>query len=158
VNRIIAPAPVRKSVTVKAPPARAFEIFTADMTRWWRPEHHIGKAALKEVVVKPRVGGRWFERDVEGGECEWGKVLVWEPPGRAVFAWQLSAEWRYDANFVTELEVRFIPEGTGTRVELEHRYLERYGERAGEVRAALDSDDGWNASLRAFAEAADGLA
>ena len=80
-----------------------------------------------------------------------GKVLVWEPPARVVFAWQVDAEWRYDPTFITEVEVRFIGEGSGTRVELEHRYLDRYGARATEIRAALDSPDGWLGGLTAFA-------
>ena len=132
----IRPAPVRKTISVKAPPERAFHVFTAEMSRWWHPDHHIGKSPLKAAVVEPRAGGRWYEVGEDGSECEWGKVLVWEPPARVVFAWQLTGEWKYNSAFVTEVEVRFIPEGSGTRVELEHRNLERYGERAEAVRAS----------------------
>src|ERR1700738_2810923 len=92
----IKPAPVRKSISVKAAPERAFRVFTAEMTRWWRPDHHIGKSPLKAAVVEPRAGGRWYEVGEDGTTCEWGKVLVWEPPARIVFAWQLTGEWKYD--------------------------------------------------------------
>jgi uncharacterized protein YndB with AHSA1/START domain len=154
-NIRISHAPVRKHVVVKAPPARAFEVFTGRMTAWWRPDHHLGASPLKEVVVEPRAGGRWYEVCEDGTVCEWGKVLAWEPPSRVVFAWQLNAEWKYDAAFVTELEVRFVPEGTGTRVELEHRNIDRFGAKAGEVRNALDSAEGWTGGLVAYAAAAD---
>ena len=104
---------MRKAISVKAAPERAFRVFTAEMTRWWHPDHHIGKSPLKAAVVEPRAGGRWYEVGEDGSECEWGKVLVWDPPARVVFAWQLTGEWKYDSAFVTEVEVRFIPEGLG---------------------------------------------
>ena len=151
----IRPAPIRKTVTVKAPPEAAFEVFTAGMGRWWRPDHHIGKAALRDVVAEPHVGGRWYEVGVDGSECDWGRVLVWDPPRRVTFAWQLNAEWRFDREFETELDVTFTPENGGTRVDLEHRYLERYAERAAAVSAVLDSPDGWTGALAAFAALAE---
>jgi len=151
----IKPAPVRKSIHVSAAPERAFKVFTGDMTRWWRPDHHIGSAPLKEVVLEPRVGGRWREVTTDGAGCEWGKVLVWEPPHRVVLAWQLNSEWKYDPDFMTEVEVRFIADQAGTRVELEHRYIEKYGTRADAVRASLDSLEGWNGALVAFAALVD---
>ena len=151
----IKPAPIRKTVSVKAAPERAFRVFTADMTRWWHPDHHLGKSPLKSAVVEPRAGGRWYEIDEDGTECNWGKVLVWEPPARVVFAWQLTAEWKYDPEFITEIEVRFIPDGTGTRVELEHRHIERYAERAEAVRALLDAPEGWTLGMTRFAAIAD---
>jgi uncharacterized protein YndB with AHSA1/START domain/uncharacterized protein YciI len=147
----IRPAPVKKSVRVKAPPARAFDFFTGKMIRWWREGHHIGKSPMKDVVLEPKVGGRWYEVGTDGAVCEWGKVLAWDPPRRVVLAWQLTADWAYDANFVTELEVRFLPEGTGTLVELEHRNLDRFGAKAAEVRASLDAEGGWTAAMVAFA-------
>lgn len=151
-NLQITPAPVRKSVRVNASPERAFKVFTGDMTRWWRPEHHIGSSPLKAVVLEPRVGGRWHEVTEDGATCEWGKVLVWEPPHRVILAWQLNGEWKYDPSFITELEVRFIPDGSGTQVELEHRNIEKFGERAEAVRASLDSPDGWNGALVGYAK------
>ena len=114
------------------------------MGRWWNKEHHLGKSPLKDVVLEPRDGGRWFEMNEDGSTCEWGKVLAWEPPRRVLLAWQIDGDWKYDPSFVTELEVRFTPEADGTRVDLEHRNLDRYGDKAEAVRGMLDSDDGWN--------------
>jgi uncharacterized protein YndB with AHSA1/START domain len=149
--RTITPAPVRKSIHVDAPPERAFRVFTAGMGRWWKPEHHIAPTPFADIVIEPRAGGRWFERDKDGTECEWGKVIAWDPPRRVVLAWQLDANWQYDANFVTELEIRFAAESGGTRVDLEHRDLEKFGDKAAEVRASLDADSGWNGLLDLYA-------
>jgi uncharacterized protein YndB with AHSA1/START domain len=152
-NVHISPAPVRKSVVVKASPERAFSFFTGKMIRWWRPDHHIGATPLADIVLEPKLGGRWYEIGEDGATCEWGKVLAWEPPHRLVLSWQLTADWQYDADFITEVEIRFTAEDGGTRVDLEHRNLERYGDRVAPVRAALDSPDGWTGTLAAFAEA-----
>jgi len=154
-NRIITPAPVRKSVRVQAPPARAFEVFTAGIGRWWPKSHHIGAAELDTHVIEPKSGGRWFERGIDGVECEVGKVLVWDPPSRLVLAWQLTADWKFDADLITEIEVRFLPDGkNATRVELEHRNLERFGQRAAAVRRQIDAPDGWGGLLQLFAQSA----
>jgi uncharacterized protein YndB with AHSA1/START domain len=152
----ITPAPVRKSIRVKASPERAFEVFTAGMGRWWPASHHIGASPLKDAVIEPREGGRWYERGEDGTECDWGRVLAWEPPSRVLLAWQLDGQWRFDPNLVTELEVRFIPDGEATRVELEHRNIERFGDQAESTRAALDSPGGWSGILEGFAAAAAG--
>ncbi|HKN30247.1 MAG TPA: SRPBCC family protein [Roseiarcus sp.] len=140
-----------KTMTVNASPARAFDVFTGRMIRWWRPDHHIGSSPMKELVLEPRVDGRWYEVGEDGSACDWGKVLAYEPPTRIVLAWQLNQDWKYDASFVTELEVRFVAEGTATRVELEHRNLDRFGARADALRADLDSQEGWTGALVAFA-------
>lgn len=146
---------VQKSVHVAAKPERAFRVFTEQIGRWWPlVSHHIGAAAAEHCVLEPFVGGRWFERGVDGSECEWGRVLAWEPPRRVVLAWQISAEWRYDRELLTEVEVRFVAADGGTRVELEHRLLDRYGERAAEMQAILGSPGGWGGMLGAFAELA----
>jgi uncharacterized protein YndB with AHSA1/START domain len=147
--------PVRKKVTVNAPIDTAFAVFTTGMGTWWNPSHHIGDGELTDVVVEPQAGGRWYEITT-GGTCEWGRVLTWDPPQRVVLAWQLNADWEHDSGFLTELEIRFESEGPETtRVELEHRGLEAYGDRAGEVRGALDSEGGWNGLLEAFRRAAE---
>jgi uncharacterized protein YndB with AHSA1/START domain len=151
----ILPAPVRKTLQVKAGQARAFEVFTTGMGRWWPPSHSIGKSPQKDAVMEPRAGGRWFERGEDGTECDWGRVLVWEPPSRVVLAWQISAEWKFDPGLQTEVEVRFIAEGPKlTRVEFEHRNLERYGDKAEAVRKSISSDGGWPGLLAAYAAAA----
>jgi uncharacterized protein YndB with AHSA1/START domain len=147
---------VQKSVLVDAPQAHAFAVFTEGQTGWWPlATHHIGKAPAQAAVLEPRPGGRWYERGVDGSECDWGRVLVWEPPQRLVLAWEISAEWQHDPNLRTEVEVRFIAVGPrSTRVELEHRNVERFGDKAEQMRAAFDSEGGWNLLLQAFAKAA----
>jgi uncharacterized protein YndB with AHSA1/START domain len=142
---------VKKSITVAASPERAFHVFTQEFGSWWPlATHHLQKVDAATAIMEPFVGGRWFERGVDGSECNWGRVLAWEPPGRVVLAWEINADWQPDVSVQTEVEVRFIAEGGGTRVELEHRLLERYGERAEQVRAGVDSPDGWGSLLAAF--------
>ena len=147
---------VQKTVTVKAPPERAFAAFTDGMSNWWPlATHHIGATAPTEVVIEPRVGGRWFERAADGSDCDWGRVLEWDPPRRLVLAWQLTADYAYDPDFLTEVEVRFTPAPDGgTAVELEHRGLEAFGSRAGEVRDTFASPGGWSGMLDSYAEVA----
>lgn len=154
-NRTVMPAPVRKSVRVGAPPARAFEVFTAGIGRWWPKTHHIGASELDTHIIEPKPGGRWYERGIDGVECEVGKVLVWEPPSRLVLGWQLNADWKFDPNLITEVEVRFIPDGANaTRVELEHRNLDRFGSRADAFRQQINSPEGWGGLLQLFAQSA----
>lgn len=144
---------VRQTITVAAPQERAFKMFTEGFDRWWPRTHKIGGAELAEAVLEGREGGRWYERDVDGSECEWGKVLVWEPPARLVLAWQISGEWAYDADLHTEVEVTFAPEGPDrTRVELEHRGLDAFGDRAEEMRETFDAPDAWRGILEKFAQ------
>ena len=152
-TQMIAIAPVRKSVVVNAPPARAFDVFTAKMSAWWPPTHTILKSPFKEAVVEPRAGGRWYHLGEDGSTCETGLVRVWEPPHRLVLVWQLNAEWQYDKDLDTEVELNFVPEGEGTRVSLEHRYIERMGKSAETARAAVDSPGGWGGLLDAFRNA-----
>jgi uncharacterized protein YndB with AHSA1/START domain len=142
--------PIRKEISVEAPQERAFRVFTTNLDAWWPREHHIGKAELKHAVMEPKVGGRWYEIGVDGSECEWGKVLSWEPPRRIVLAWSITAAWQYDPAFVTEVEVKFTAQGAKrTLVELEHRNLERFGDAAEQVRTMLDP--GWAQQLGLFA-------
>ncbi len=153
-NRQISPAPVRKSVLVRAPVDRAFTAFTR-IGAWWPKSHHIGASEPEDVVIEPRVGGRWFERGVDGAECDIGRVLVWEPPVRLVLAWQLTAEWKFDSHLITEVELRFSAAGPdATRVELEHRHLERFGERAAALREQIDAPNGWGGLLELYARSA----
>jgi uncharacterized protein YndB with AHSA1/START domain len=144
---------VRHSITVAAPQERAFEMFTEGFDSWWPRTHKIGQAELAEAVLEGRQGGRWYERDVDGIECDWGTVLVWDPPARVVLDWQLSGEFAYDADLHTEVEVSFVAEGPGsTRVTLEHRGLDAYGDQIDEVRRSIDSPGGWRGILELFAK------
>jgi len=148
---------VRKTVTLNAPIDHAFRVFTEEHGKWWPLDtHHIGKVAAATAVIEPYVGGRWYERGVDGTECVWGKVLAWEPPRRILLAWQITADWRYDLTLQTEVEVIFVADGPGrTRLELEHRHLDRYRDQAGVMRSIFDSEGGWTGILARFATAAE---
>ena len=152
-SQTITPAPIRRSVQVKVPPERAFEIFTAGASRWWLRTHSINptKSPAKDVIIEPRAGGRWFERGEDGSECDWGKVLAWEPPdetSRLLLGWQINPDFKYDPGLLTEVEIRFTPAESGTLVELEHRLIERMGERGVGMRDAFTR--GWGLLLDSF--------
>ncbi len=148
--------PVRKEVVVKASVERCFDIFTAGIDRWWAREHHIGKSPLKKMCLEPRVGGRWYTICEDGSECGVGHVLAWEPPTRLLLAWQITAQWQFDPQFVTEAEVTFTPEGPKqTRVRIEHRNMERFGVTAEAIRGQFDAPGGWSAMLARYAAASE---
>jgi hypothetical protein len=151
-------APVRKSITVKAGAERAFQVFTQGVDTWWPRTHHIGKSPMKKIFIEGRVGGRCYSDQVDGTECDWGQVLVWEPPRRFVMAWQISHTWGYepDLDKCSEVEVRFTPLADGsTRVDLEHRHFERQGAGAEAMRTAVDAPGGWTGIMQLFATAAE---
>lgn len=144
---------IRKQVTVEVPREHAFEVFTAQMGSWWNPDYHLGGQPFAEVVIEPREGGSWYEVDEAGTRCEWGRVLVWEPPGRLVLNWQVDGQWAHDPELLTELELTFEAlSDTSTRVELEHRKLENLGDAAAGMRAQLDDPSGWQGLLDRFAQ------
>ena len=145
---------VRREIVVGVRPDRAFEIFTADMTSWWPPAHHIGSAPIAEVVVEPRVGGRWFTRHQDGTATSTGFVTVWDPPARLVVTWQIGADWSYHPDLVTTVEVRFEPDGDDrTRVSIRHD-LAAYGADAATMKKTFEEPGAWSATLRAYAEVA----
>jgi uncharacterized protein YndB with AHSA1/START domain len=144
---------VVRTVTVAAGQERAFEVYTARFGSWWPKEHHVGEADMVTCSFEPRVGGRWYETGVDGSECDWGRVLVWDPPNRLVHTWQLQGDWRFDPDpaRASEVEVRFVAEGPArTRVEIEHRYLERHGDGADSVRAGVSSPKGYDYCLAGY--------
>ncbi|MGH3736477.1 MAG: SRPBCC family protein [Micromonosporaceae bacterium] len=146
---------VHRSISVPLAPRRAFDLFTARMTEFWPREHSIGSSEIAEVVIEPRTGGRWYERGVDGSECDWGQVAGWQPPDAVVLLWQLGANWQYDPELKTEIEVTFTEEPGGrTRVDLRHRHLERYGDQAETMRDLFASPEGWHTTLARFVEAA----
>jgi uncharacterized protein YndB with AHSA1/START domain len=149
---------LRKEVVVEASAERAFQVFTKNFDSWWPREHHIGKAPMKEAIMESRVKGRWYEVGTDGSESDWGQVMVWDPPRRLVLAWQINGKWQYDPALITEVEVIFTPIGAAkTRVELEHRNLDRFGELKETILNAFNSPDGWNGLLQRFGKEAAGV-
>lgn len=154
-ERTISPASVRKILVVPADQTTAFHAFAHRMHEW-SPQSHSLTGSRTNIVIEPRVGGRWYETGENGTEADWGKVLAWHPPHRMLLAWQLNARFSFDPGFVTEIEIRFEPvDESSTRVEFEHRNLERYGDAAPDVFKSLDGDDGWGGSLQNFASLLD---
>jgi len=145
---------VRTSIEVDAPIERAFHVFTDEIGSWWDPTHHILEGELAEMVFEPRAGGHVYDRGVDGSECRWARVLAYEPPHRFVISWDISTEWKLETELdrTSEVEVRFSPTASGgTRVELEHRHLDRHGPGWEQMRDAVGSPGGWPAGLAAFA-------
>lgn len=144
---------VSRSVVVNAPIERAFKVFTADFGAFKPPEHNLMGAEIAETVFEPRVGGSVYDRAVDGSECHWARVLAYEPPHRVVISWDISPRWQLetDQDKTSEVEVRFIPEGAArTRVELEHRKLDRHGEDWQALREGVGGDQGWPLYLHRF--------
>ena len=144
--------PVRRSIEVEVPAAQAFELYTSEIALWWAKEHFIGKEPFVEVVMEPFAGGRYYEVAADGTQCDWGKVLVWEPPLRVVTSWHIGGDWKFHPEMekASEVEVRFVPLGDlACRVELEHRYFERHdgGEN---VAMGVASPGGWTKTLESF--------
>lgn len=144
-------APVSCSIEVRASAARAFDLFARNMGAWWpRGKTPSGRPHV-DLVIEPRREGRWFERDADGTETPWGKVLAWEPPRRLVLGWQLDRHFRFDPDLMMEVEIRFEDlAGGGTRVSLEHRDLERLGVDADAFAGKIRS--GWPERLGNFAQ------
>jgi uncharacterized protein YndB with AHSA1/START domain len=148
---------VRASVVVDAPLDRAFSVFTDGIDSWWNRDHTIGDEPLARMVLEPRVGGRAYGVGVRGGESDWGRVLAYEPPNRFVVSWDINLQWtrELDPERSSEVEVRFIAEDPNrTRVELEHRHLDRHGEGWEQMRDSVGSAGGWPGGLEGFARAA----
>jgi uncharacterized protein YndB with AHSA1/START domain len=149
------PTAVGTSIFVDAPVEHAFAVFTGDMDSWWPKEHHILQAPLERMVFEPKAGGHIYDVGTDGSTCRWARVLAYEPPHRIVFSWDINLQWQIETDpaKTSEVEVRFVPEGAArTRVELEHRHLDRVGDGWEGMRDAVGSDVGWNVGLRAFAQ------
>ena len=150
---------IRKTVTVEAPQERAFDVFTAGFDSWWPRGHHIGEADMAEAVIECHEGGRAYERGVDGSECDWGRVLVFDRPNRIVVSWQIGSDWKYDPDesHASEYEARFIAESPArTRVEFEHRNIERHGAGAAKIAEAVGSSEGgWGGLLELFRQQAE---
>ena len=143
-------APVRKTVHVKVPIARAFEVFTSGLTRWWPHDHGVGKKPIQKVLMEPRLGGRWLEISQDGTETPVATITLWEPPHRVALLWQINAKWQPDATMRSEVDVRFTADGpNATDVELVHHKFETMGAEAG-ASMRKDVDGGWPGLMDRF--------
>ncbi len=148
------PTSIRHEVVVPTGVERAFELFTTRVGDFKPPEHNLLGAAEVETTLEPRVGGHIIDRAPDGAECRWARILAFEPPDRLVFSWDISPRWQLEADpeHTSEVEVRFVGEAPDrTRVELEHRHLDRHGTGWEAVREGVDGDDGWPLYLARYA-------
>jgi uncharacterized protein YndB with AHSA1/START domain len=146
---------VRTSIVVEAPIERAFSVFTEEFGSFKPPEHNMLAVEIAETVFEPRVGGHLYDRGVDGSECRWARVLAYEPPNRVVLSWDISPQWQIETDLekTSEVEVQFISETPErTRVELEHRHLDRHGEGWEQERDGVAAPDGWPLYLQRFAD------
>jgi uncharacterized protein YndB with AHSA1/START domain len=147
---------IRTEIVVNAGADRAFQLFTERFDQIKPREHNMLGVDIEQSVFEPRAGGRVFDRGVDGSECQWGRVVVYEPPTRVVFTWDISPMWQIESDLSksSEVEVRFIEEGPDkTRVELEHRHLDRHGDGWDGLREGVRGDQGWPLYLQRFADA-----
>jgi uncharacterized protein YndB with AHSA1/START domain len=148
-------ASVRTQIVVEAPVKRAFQVFTEDFDKVKPREHNLLDVDIAETVFEPREGGRIYDRGVDGSECQWARVLAYEPPNRVVISWDINPRWQIETDLekTSEVEVRFISETPErTRVEVEHRNLDRHGEGWEGVREGVGGEGGWPLYLQRFAE------
>jgi uncharacterized protein YndB with AHSA1/START domain len=146
---------IRTDVVVDAPQDRAFRLFTEQFDMIKPREHNMLEVDIADSVFEPREGGRVYDRGVDGSECQWARVLAYEPPDRIVFTWDISPRWQIedDLSRASEVEVRFIAESAErTRVELEHRHLDRHGEGWESLSEGVADDQGWPLYLSRFAD------
>ena len=147
-------APVRKQIVVEASQERAFTVFTEDFGSFKPREHNMLGVEIAETVFEPPAGARLYDRGVDGSECRWARVLAYEPHDRVVFSWDIGPDWQIvaDPDNASEVEVRFIAEGPDrTRVELEHRNIDRHGPGWEAVRDGVATDQGWPLYLDRYA-------
>jgi uncharacterized protein YndB with AHSA1/START domain len=146
---------VRHQIVVDAPVERAFSVFTKDFGQFKPPDHNLLSVDIAETVFELRVGGHVYDKGVDGSESHFARVLVYEPPNRVVISWDINAQWSIETDHAktSEVEVRFIAEAPDrTRVELEHRNLERHGDGWDSIRDGVDGENGWALYLRRFAD------
>jgi uncharacterized protein YndB with AHSA1/START domain len=145
---------VLRQVTVAVPIEKAFSVFTERFGDFKPREHNLLDVPIAETVLEPRVGGTIYDRGTDGSECHWARVLVFEPPHRVVFSWDIGPTWEVetDPENTSEVEVRFVADGPDrTRVELEHRNLDRHGPGWQSVADGVGTDQGWPLYLARYA-------
>jgi uncharacterized protein YndB with AHSA1/START domain len=143
----------RHQIVVDAPIERAFATFVEQFGDFKPPEHNLLGAEITETRFETRVGGHIYDRAADGSECRWARVLAYEPPDRVLFSWDISPQWQLEADEsnTSEVEVRFVAETPErTRLELEHRHLDRHGPGWESLRGAIESDGGWPLYLARF--------
>ena len=146
---------IRHEIVVRAPIERAFSVFTERFGSFKPPEHNMLSVPISETVFEPRAGGRVYDRGTDGSECQWARVLAFEPPDRVVISWDISPQWQIETDLdrTSEVEVRFVADAPErTRVLLEHRNLDRHGDGWEAVRDGVDGEGGWPTYLRRFAD------
>src|SRR5690606_9912010 len=146
---------VRTSIVVDAPISQAFKVFTEDFGSFKPKEHNLLGVDIAETVFEPKVGGFLYDRGVDGSVCRWARVLAYDPPDRLLLSWDISPRWQLeeDPQKASEWEVRFVAESSQrTRVEIEHRKLERHGEGWESARDGVAADQGWPLYLQRYAE------
>jgi uncharacterized protein YndB with AHSA1/START domain len=154
-SQLPAATTVRHSVVVDSPIEKAFKVFTQDFGRFKPPEHNLLGVEIAETVFETRVGGYLYDRGVDGSECRWARILAYEPPYRVVISWDIGPTWQIETDHdkTSEVEVRFTAESPErTKVDLEHRNLDRHGDGWEGVRAGVDADQGWPLYLQRYAE------
>lgn len=150
---------VRLEVTVAVPREHAFRVFTEEFDQIKPREHNLLAVDIVRTVLEPRAGGSVYDVGVDGSECHWARVLAFDPPQRLLIAWDIGAQWQLESDRAraSEVEVRFVETDPGqTRVELEHRNLDRHGAGWQHARSALENGDGWPLYLRRFVDLAEG--
>jgi uncharacterized protein YndB with AHSA1/START domain len=145
---------VRRQIIVDAPIEQAFTVFTERFGDFKPREHNLLGVPIAETVFEPRVGGHIYDRATDGSECRWARILVYEPPDRVVFSWDIGPTWQVETNpdNASEVEVVFTAEAPNkTRVDLEHRHLDRHGPGWQSVRDGIGQDQGWPLYLDRYA-------
>jgi uncharacterized protein YndB with AHSA1/START domain len=150
-------AAYKKTMHVNVSIERAFKVFTEKMGAWWPQSHHVGGTPFKVILIDPRTGGRWYEINGDGEECVWGSVLAWEPPKKVALSWHLQPDWSFspDLTKASEVALEFVAEGPErTRLEFEHRHLERHGAGWEQMREKVSAPGGWPVILDLYLQAA----
>lgn len=146
---------IHRAITVPVPVAEAFETFAGRLGDFKPPEHNLLGVPIAETVLEPYVGGSIIDRGADGSECRWARILVFDRPDRLVFSWDIGPTWQIepDPARTSEVEIRFVPDGeSATRVELEHRHLDRHGPGWDAVRGGVESDGGWTLYLQRYGD------
>jgi uncharacterized protein YndB with AHSA1/START domain len=146
---------VRKEVVVDVPAERAFRVFTEQFDRVKPRDHTLLTSPIAQTVFETHVGGHVYDRGEDGSECRWARVLAFDPPERFVISWDIGPDWQLETDpaRTSEVEVRFVPEGPArTRVELEHRHLDRHGEGWQSLRDGVGDEAGWPLYLQRYAD------